>query len=194
MKKTVLSVVSMISVMMITGCSNKEPLPNITKNMFIKDRPKEYTFNYIPIIGTQTPDDKVVVDMGVVLRVWINSYKNRTDDLVSSHDIYMWAKKPDFILGAPLPTRKRGIINSTNRLPFSISDNSVDRSNTKDNMNIRSFVNSVNSSFKKSPIYNVSLKEQKSTKKDDFTPLEDNYKNTSDDKIKHFLKKMKKEI
>jgi len=131
-----------IAIFGLGGCSSKElPKPQ-TKTIELK-RPKAYTFNYIPIIGTQTPDDKVIVDMGVVLRVWINSYKNKSNTLVSSHDLYIWAKKPDFIAGNTLPSKSRGILSPRNKMPFMLSDSSVDRSNFKDNKNIRDFVNSV---------------------------------------------------
>ncbi|WP_152182870.1 hypothetical protein [Sulfurimonas indica] len=128
----------------ISGCSSKESVKPKPKTTIVKlKRPKAYTFNYIPIIGTQTPDDKVIVDMGVVLRVWVNSYKNRSNTLVSSHDLYIWAKKPDFIAGNVLPAKSRGLLTPQHKMPFMLSDNSVDRSNFKDNKNIRNFVNSV---------------------------------------------------
>jgi len=128
----------------INGCSSKESVKPQTKTTIVKlKRPKAYTFNYIPIIGTQTPDDKVIVDMGVVLRVWINSYKDRSNALVSSHDLYIWAKKPDFIAGNVLPTKSRGLLTPQHKMPFMLSDSSVDRSSFDDNKNIRNFVNSV---------------------------------------------------
>jgi len=137
-----IALLSLVAVaFIINGCSSKEEVKPIVKKFYLK-KPKAYTFNYIPIIGTQTPDDKVVVDMGVVLRVWINSYKTKANDLVSSHDIYMWAKKPDFIAGNELPYKKRGMLTATGKLPFMLSNENVDRSDTSDNINIRNFVNS----------------------------------------------------
>ncbi len=129
-----------------SGCANNmQPQPEKTQKEKIVyiNRDKPYKFTYVPIIGTQTPDDKVVVNMGVVLRVWIHSYKTRNDDLVSSHDIYIWGKKPDFIVGNALPTFNRGILTPQGKMPFMLTDNSVDRSNFKDNLNIRNYVNSV---------------------------------------------------
>ena len=130
----------------LTGCattlgtSKKEP---IKKKIIFVNKDKPYKFNYVPIIGTQTPDDKVLINMGVVLRIWIHSYKTRDNNLVASHDIYIWGKKPDFIVGNPLPTINRGILTPQGKMPFMLSDSSVDRSNFKSNLNIRNFVNSV---------------------------------------------------
>jgi len=144
--KSILKIgVAITSLAFFTGCAtpgtpNKKPIKE--KTVFInKDKP--YKFDYVPIIGTQTPDDKVLINMGVVLRVWIHSYKTRNDDLVSSHDIYIWGKKPDFIVGNPLPTVDRGILTPQGKMPFMLSNDSVDRSNFKSNLNIRKFVNSV---------------------------------------------------
>jgi hypothetical protein len=135
---------SVISILTLSACSSKKVVKKVeVPNKIELKRPKAYTFNYIPIIGTQTPDDKVIVDMGVVLRVWINSYKDRTGSLVSSHDIYTWAKKPDFIVGNELPMKKRGILSPSGKMPLMLSNQSVDRSDFKSNKNIREFVNSV---------------------------------------------------
>jgi len=123
-----------------SGCSSKKV---VTKKIVI-NKVKPYKFNYTPIIGTQTPEDKVIVDMGVVLRVWIQSYKTPSGNLVASHDIYMWGKKPDFIVGNPIPTpsSSRGIISSRNKLPFELSTSEIDRSDFKSNQAVKKFVNS----------------------------------------------------
>lgn len=135
-----------INMIIFNGCSAKndvKPIPYQPVQKILKPKSKAYTFNYIPIIGTQTPDDKVIVDMGVVLRIWMNSYKNRANNLISSHDVYVWAKRPDFIVGNPLPMKNRGILSPSHKMPFIVSDKTVDRSDFKDNKNIRNFVNAL---------------------------------------------------
>ena len=130
----------------LTGCATtlgtpkKEP---IKKKIVFVNKEKPYKFNYVPIIGTQTPDDKVLINMGTVLRIWVHSYKTKDNNLVASHDVYIWGKKPDFIVGNPLPAVNRGILTPQGKMPFMLSDDSVDRSNFKSNLNIRNFVNSV---------------------------------------------------
>ncbi len=155
------------------GTPQKKP---IKKEIVFINKDKPYHFDYVPIIGTQTPDDKVLINMGVVLRVWIHSYKTRNDDLVASHDIYIWGKKPDFIVGNSLPTINRGILTPQGKMPFMLSNDSVDRSNFKSNLNIRNFVNSVYAKKDKS---NVNTRIKKSKK--------------FDKTIKNFLKNNTKE-
>ncbi len=154
------------SLILFSGCATmgtpqKKP---IKKEIVFINKDKPYHFDYVPIIGTQTPDDKVLINMGVVLRVWIHSYKTRNDDLVASHDIYIWGKKPDFIVGNSLPTINRGILTPQGKMPFMLSNDSVDRSNFKSNLNIRNFVNSV---YAKEDKGNVNTRIKKSKKFDE---------------------------
>lgn len=132
------------TIILFSGCSTKNPQANIKPSkVIVVKKEKPYEFKFKPIIGTQTPDDKVLVDMGVVLRVWIQSYKTRTGNLIASHDVYIWGKKPDFIVGNPIPTPTRGILTPHRKLPFMLSNEEVDRSDLESNENIRKFINSV---------------------------------------------------
>jgi hypothetical protein len=45
--------------------------------------------------------------MGVVLKTTITSYKDRQGNLIASHDVFFWAKKPDFITTNTLPKKKK---------------------------------------------------------------------------------------
>jgi len=131
----------------VSGCTKEPQVQYIQKfeeDAVEKNLPtKEYIFKNTPIIGTQSSEDKIIVDMGVVLRIWINSYKNKAGDLISGHDLHIWAKKPDFIAGTSLPIKNRGLMTPHRKMPFMLSDDSVDRNNFKDDENIKKFVNSV---------------------------------------------------
>lgn len=129
--------------LLFNGCANKHPKPQVVQKIIHIKKDKPYKFTYKPVIGTQNPDEKISVDMGVVLRVWINSYKDRDGSLVASHDTYIWAKKPDFIVGAPLPVIKRGLVTSSGKIPFMLSNQEVDRSNFQSNENIKKYVNAI---------------------------------------------------
>lgn len=166
--------------LLFSGCSaiefNKKIKKDSSKTIIIK-REKPYKFTYTPLIGSRNDDEKVIVDMGVVLRVWINSYKTRANTLVSAHDVYIWAKKPDFIVGNPVPVKRRGLISSTNKLPFTLSNSEVDRSDLKTNKNIKNFINSV---YEKSDEKNFKKQIIKADKFD--TQIKEFLKNQKDNK------------
>ena len=165
-----------IVILLFSGCAKKEPTPTIIKKVIIhKDKP--YKFNYTPIIGTQTPDDKVIVDMGKVARVWINSYKTKSGELIASHDIYVWTKKPDFIVGTKLPIRSnRGLLNPLRKMPFMLSKDTLNRENFSDK-NIKAYVNNI-----------YKLKNSRTA-----TKTRVNKSSKFDNSIKQYLKEIKKD-
>lgn len=109
---------------------------------------KTAAFPYKPIIGTRNNDAKTVVDQGVVLKVYIATYKDSHHDLVASHDKYVWAKKPQFIVGLEQPeVRKRtGMMTSAGKVPFVFGAGEIDASSITDNSKIRDYVKAVDSS------------------------------------------------
>jgi hypothetical protein len=162
-------------IFLFLGCAAKSPKPKVVHKVLHIKKEKPYRFTYKPIIGTQNDDEKITVDMGVVLRVWINSYKDTDGSLIASHDTYIWAKRPDFIVGAQLPSVRRGLVTPTGIMPFMLSNESIDRSNFKNDENIKSYVNSVY---------------EKSSKKETLKRLEK--RDVFDRKIKEFLKEKTK--
>lgn len=140
MRKVLIATSAILALSLFSGCSTKQ----VAKHEIIHiKKEKPYQFTYTPIIGTQNPDERVIVNMGTVMRVWINSYKDRNGDLVASHDTYTWMKKPDFIVGNELPTRNRGLLTPDGRMPTMLSSSEVDRSNFSSNENIKQYVNGV---------------------------------------------------
>jgi len=105
-------------------------------------------FRLKPVIGSRNNDARTVVDMGTLLKIWVAPYKGRNGVLTSSHDIYAWARMPDFVVGEEVPTAPSlddgsGMVYN-HKLPASFSSEEVDRSAIQDDKNIQEFVNGFN--------------------------------------------------
>ena len=88
---------------------------------------KSYKLNVVPIIGSRQDDTKVIMDMGKIMKVWISDYKNRKT-FVSSHDNYVVAQDPDFVLGETIPQKNwRSVKTPTNSIPFIFRDADLDK-------------------------------------------------------------------
>ncbi|AXH16413.1 hypothetical protein CP985_03450 [Malaciobacter mytili LMG 24559] len=140
MRKIVLGI-STISLILFTGCSTKQ----IDKEVEIVKNYKPYNFKYRPIINSKHEDAKVIVDQGVVLRAWINTYKIGRNTLVPAHYIYLRVKEPDFIPQYAVPPvfgKKKMLEEQNKKLPFIVSNDEVDRTDMKTNENILKYSNS----------------------------------------------------
>lgn len=129
-----------------SGCSSKEPVQ--AKETIVEEEVKSlkpYAFKYKPIIGSRNSDSRVVIDQGVVLKAWINTYKLDRGTLIPSHDIYVRVKEPDFIPQYATPPRmkNKGLLTEIKETPFMLSDKEIDRSSHKTNEGIKDYVNSV---------------------------------------------------
>jgi len=66
------------------------------------------------------------MDMGKIMKIWIAPYKNK-GTFVSSHDNYVVAKAPDFVLGEEIPQRNwRSMKTPINKIPFQFRDADLD--------------------------------------------------------------------
>lgn len=131
---------------LFAGCSSKEKVePKFVENEEEVKTLKAYAFKYKPIIGSRNSDSRVVIDQGVVMKAWINTYKLDRGTLIPSHDIYVRVKEPDFIPQYATPPRmkSKGLLTETKETPFMLSDKEIDRSSHKTNEGIKQFVNSV---------------------------------------------------
>lgn len=127
-----------------TGCGQKQPEPikkvNIKKYNFPKTKP--YTKNNYPILKQNNLGQRAVVDMGVVLKSTILNYKDRHNDLIATHDVFFWAKKPDFITTNTLPKKRINLdytsipvnldLNGTVNLEKSVSQEKVRTKNNNE--------------------------------------------------------------
>lgn len=139
-------IMSILLASVFVGCSSKEEVkPKFVEYEEEVKTLKPYTFKYKPIIGSRNSDSRVVVDQGVVLKAWINTYKLDRGTLIPSHDIYVRVKEPDFIPQYATPPRmqNKGLLTDTKETPFMLSDKEIDRSSTKTNEGIKNYVNSV---------------------------------------------------
>jgi hypothetical protein len=117
------------SLMLFSGCASKNS--SLEKEAFELERrsdihTKAYQLKITPIIGTRQDDAKVVMDMGKVLKVWIAPYKDGKT-LVSSHDNYVVAQAPDFVIGEKIPKKNwKGLIAPEKKIPFLFRDADLD--------------------------------------------------------------------
>jgi len=160
--------------LVFSGCAAKKDIT--IEHDIIVHKTKPYQFKLKPQIGTRQEDARTVVDMGVVLKISINSYKNRNNDLIGGHDIFVWGRKPDFIPSTNLPKRSSyNVITSNKKLPFYLSNDGLDNADLSKDETIRKFTNE---------LYKMEKSKELANKKHEKS-LE------SDKKILDFLKKMK---
>ena len=94
---------------LITGCSSKSstpaPVVNVVEHKVVmKEREEKKVFD--PIMKDNTPTQKAVVDMGVVLKTHIMAYKDNSHNLMVGHDVLFFAVQPDFVTTNGLPKEK----------------------------------------------------------------------------------------
>ncbi len=141
-----LKTVSMLLIISSTfsGCfftNNDVDKPSLTINKVFKP----YQTKYKAIVGSRNNDARVIVDQGVILKAWVNTYKDNYGDLVASHDLYIRVKKPDFVTEyatIPRTARKRGLVTPSGKTPFMFSSNEIDRSDISTNKGIKEYTNS----------------------------------------------------
>lgn len=134
------SIYILLSAVLLGGCASKDEL--ITHHVIEVQKPKAYQFGLKPTIGSQNDDSRTVVDMGVVLKVWVKNYKNKENNLIASHDMYVWARKPDFMVGEELPARRQtGMPTPAQKLPFMLSGEEIDRVDIQNDEVIKDYVN-----------------------------------------------------
>ncbi|PCI30921.1 MAG: hypothetical protein COB67_00255 [SAR324 cluster bacterium] len=141
--KILIKTCALISIILLAGCTGKKDIEVVHHVIDVK-KPKAYQFTLKPNIGSRADDSRTVVDMGVVLKVWVKNYKNNDANLVASHDVYVWARKPDFIVGEDLPTRRvSGMPSPVQKLPFMLTGEEIDRNHIQSDEEIKKYVNKV---------------------------------------------------
>ena len=149
--------------MVVSGCASKKDIT--VQHDIIVHKTKPYQFRLKPQIGSRQEDARTIVDMGVVLKISVNSYKNRSGNLIGGHDIYIWGKKPDFIPTTTLPKRTSyGMITSNKKLPFYLSNDGLDQADIKKDETIRAYTNELYKVQKEKKL--VKKKREKSLKND----------------------------
>ena len=159
----------------ISGCAAKKDIT--VQHDIVVHKTKPYQFKLKPQIGSRQEDSRTIVDMGVVLKISVNTYKNRSGDLIGGHDIYVWGRKPDFIPTTTLPKRTSyGMITSNKKLPFYLSNDGLDQADLQKDETIRDYTNELYKMEKEKKL--IKEKREKSLK--------------NDKKILDFLKKVNK--
>ena len=150
-------------IFLISGCSNAKPVAS--KISLRKDiLTKPYQIKITPIIGTRQDDAKVIMDMGKVMKVWIAPYKNNST-FVSSHDNFVVAKKPEFVVGETVPQKNwRSMKTPVNEVPFLFRNADMDTANNLSNREVVDFNNNV---YKQQNDVNVAKKRLKADSKYD---------------------------
>jgi len=188
-RNSIVIAVSIFTVLILSGCTISSPsAPNTKNQKLVKQKVEKteartigipmhdpYEFRMKPIIGSRNLDARTSVDMGVVLKIWVAPYKSRSGFLTSSHDLYIWGRRPDFITGEELPQgirKNRGLL-YRGKIPFVLTDSEIDRSNIQNDKNIQNFI-------EKLPIRETLMQK-----------IEKPSQSTVDKKILEFIKKNK---
>ena len=164
MKKSIAIIHIAVTALIFAGCATKqpscatpggscEPARSYAKEEIDQgdDNLKIPAFPYTAMIGTRNNDAKTVVYTGVVLKVYLATYKDSKKTLVAAHDRYVWAKEPDFIIGAEKPDmRKRtGMITPAGKVPFAFGGGEIDSTSIENNEKIKQYVDAVTESDKR---------------------------------------------
>lgn len=162
MKKNIFFIGAVFTAFVFSGCSTKEQLScsipggcgNTPKRVEVEhgdDNLKIPAFDYKPIIGTRNNDAKTIVDTGVVLKIYIPTYKDSKKMLVAAHDRYVWAKEPGFVVGTERPdVRKRtGLMTSAGKVPFVFGEGEIDAASIDNNSKIKDYLNAVSEAEKR---------------------------------------------
>lgn len=126
--KSSIILASISTILLLGGCSTKDKALSDSIEQMQRDKihTKAYQLKITPIIGTRQDDAKIVMDMGKIIKVWIAPYKDG-NTLVSSHDNYVVAQAPDFIIGEKLPKKNwRSLITPEQKFPFLFRDADLD--------------------------------------------------------------------
>lgn len=150
-----------VAISFFSGCTAKQQSSNSSlskkdvqnDSTSVQNDSVPYKFRLKPIIGSRNSDSRTVVDMGVVMKIWITPYKDKNNNLIASHDIYTWVRKPDFIVGENLPSGTfmqnnndydtGGMINIEDKLPFMLSPSEIDRSDIENDEIIQKYANKI---------------------------------------------------
>lgn len=93
--------------MMVSGCASKDAPKKETVveyKVLMQEREEKKVFD--PVMKDNSPTQRAVVDMGVVLKTHIVAYKDNSQNLIAGHDVFFWAVKPDFVVTNSLPKEK----------------------------------------------------------------------------------------
>lgn len=169
-------------------CAEGSWCSKIKNNFNEPDNEREYFDNkelnsarlpYKPIISSRNSDSRVLMDQGVVLKAWINTYKTSSGSLQAAHDVYIRVKEPDFVVNYEVPPKiqkNRGLFNQAiGKTPFVYGNDELDRSNIETNEAIVDYTNSIEENKKEG-------KQQEQVEKAD----------KFDDEIKNFLESRKR--
>jgi len=169
MKKT--NIFIAMTSLLFFGCAEKQRDIKITE-IIPKTQKKHihtllvpYQTKVTPVVSSYQNDSKVIVDEGVVLKVWIAPYKIKTT-LIAGHDIYTWAKKPSFIVGEEMPkynSKKNDLFAADNKTPFVFRGGYIDNSKPISNKQVKKYVNNIYK-FKAGETNAVTKKKQKNNK------------------------------
>jgi len=195
---TRLKLLTLTTALMLSGCATKNNNINTnireivpyeeTQAQSVKLEP--YQIRIKPIVGSRQNDSKVIVDQGVVLKIWIAPYKVK-NTLIASHDIYTWARKPQFIVGEDMPkynSRMNGLFRADGKLPFIFGDSEIQEYKPIEDKQIKKYVNTLYAirSGKK-------VKVKKTLDSEKVNNFKDNNLSKIDTEILNFLNEHKKE-
>ncbi|WP_457749113.1 hypothetical protein [Sulfurimonas sp.] len=97
--------VPFIASIIFSGCATKTAQPKVVIKKITIDEVNRKETTY-PVLKENNSMQRAIVDMGVVLKTKITSYKDESGSLIASHNVFFWAKRPDFITTNTLPRRK----------------------------------------------------------------------------------------
>ncbi len=128
----------------LSGCFARNPVSQkleVAKKKIIHT--KAYQLKITPIIGSRQDDSKVIMDMGKIMKIWVASYKNNKT-FVSSHDNFVVAVAPDFVIGETVPQKNwKSMKTPTNNIPFIFRDADLDSSDELESAEIVKYNNIV---------------------------------------------------
>lgn len=109
LNKLTVSMGILSSLVLFSGCATKQdtrvaPVIIEKKDIAIETTRNKKIVNFVAT--DNAPVQRAVVDAGVLLKTHISAYKDNSGNLIAAHDVFFWARRPDFITTNSLPKRK----------------------------------------------------------------------------------------
>jgi hypothetical protein len=155
--------VAIAALVALTGCSSKEAVSpkNVAPHLLTSEtalqrgrtgnnqefKPAEQKIT--PSIGSRNRASRIILDNGVVLKIWMPSYITPDNVLHGASEIYVRVEEPQWVVGEPTPVRSKSALSPSGSFPFAFRPDELDPlSSPADDENVAAYQRGVQESLR----------------------------------------------